>query len=228
LLSSPPFIINKGWGGKDYNHIVKGDVYQIMKIIDKQKVLLYFTIVLFLMLTLTSLNLATENPPLPKLEKPIFVTSCGQSPDFGTVDLLGRRAGVEMKVNHVALPEEIVGYKTLIIVIGGSGKGLGAAGIDIPEEVKRVEELIKKASEEEIFILGMHIGGVDRRGPVSADFVPFAAEADYLVVRTDGNEDGFFTNVAEENEIPLFLIEKTPELVDIFKEMFAEENETTG
>ena len=93
-------------------------------------------------------------------------------PDFGTVDLLARRAGIEMKVNHVAQPEEIVGYKTLIIVIGGSGKGLGAAGIDIPTEVKRVEEVIKKAREEGIFILGMHIGGMDRRGPTSASFVP--------------------------------------------------------
>ena len=87
-------------------------------------------------------------------------------------------------------------------------------------EIKRVEDVIKKAREEKIFILGMHIGGIDRRGPVSQDFIPFAAEVDYLIVRTDGNEDGFFTNVAKEKEIPLFLIEKSSELVGIFKEIF--------
>ena len=196
-----------------------------MNILSKQKMILTFIVMTVLILTLTSLSLATENPAIPKLEKPIFVTSCGQSPDFGTADLLGRRAGLEMTVNHVAQPGDISGFKTLIIVLGGSGKGLGAAGIDIPEEVKRVEALVKKANEEGMYILGMHIGGVDRRGPVSADFVTFAAEADYLIVRVDGNEDGYFTNIAEENEIPLFLIERTPELVGIFTEMFTEETE---
>ena len=193
--------------------------------INKQKLLLIFLVITALSLTSFSFCLATENPALPKLEKPIFVTSCGQSPEYGTAQLLGKRAGLEMKADPLAKPADIIGFKTLIIVIGGSGKGLGAAGIDTPAEIKRVEDVIKKAREEKIFILGMHIGGIDRRGPVSQDFIPFAAEADYLIVRTDGNEDGFFTNVAKEKQIPLFLIEKSPELVDIFKVMFTEEEE---
>ena len=190
-------------------------------VINQRSFLFRFSIILIIVLSLSSLGFAIENPSLPSLNKPIFVTSCGQSPDYGVVDLLGkRRAGLELKVNPLAKPDDLIGFKTLIIVIGGSGKGLGAAGIDVPEEVKRVEELIKKAKEEGIFILGMHLGGVERRGPVSQEFVPFAAKVDYLIVRTDGNEDGFFTNVAKEKEIPLFLIEKSVELVEILKEIF--------
>jgi hypothetical protein len=193
-----------------------------MRIINKQKLLLIFSVMTALILNSVSFCLAIENPALPKLEKPIFVTSCGQSPDYGTAELLGKRAGLEMKADSLAEPEDIIGFKTLIIVIGGSGKGLGAAGIDVPQEVKRVEDLIKKAREEKMFILGMHIGGLDRRGPVSQEFVPFAAQVDYLIVRTDGNADGFFTNIAKEKQIPLYLIEKSPELVDIYKIMFTE------
>jgi hypothetical protein len=191
-----------------------------MRIINKQKLLLIFSVMTALILNSVSFCLAIENPALPKLEKPIFVTSCGQSPDYGTAELLGKRAGLEMKADSLAEPEDIIGFKTLIIVIGGSGKGLGAAGIDVPQEVKRVEDLIKKAREEKMFILGMHIGGLDRRGPVSQEFVPFAAQVDYLIVRTDGNADGFFTNIAKEKQIPLYLIEKSPELVDIYKIIF--------
>jgi len=199
---------------------MRKEVLNIM-VINQRSFLFRFSIILIIVLSLSSLGFAIENPSLPSLNKPIFVTSCGQSPDYGVVDLLGkRRAGLELKVNPLAKPDDLIGFKTLIIVIGGSGKGLGAAGIDVPEEVKRVEELIKKAKEEGIFILGMHLGGVERRGPVSQEFVPFAAKVDYLIVRTDGNEDGFFTNVAKEKEIPLFLIEKSVELVEILKEIF--------
>lgn len=192
-----------------------------MMVINEKRVFFGFSMVLIIILILGSFCLAVENPPLPRLEKPIFVTSCGQSPDYGVVDLLGRRsAGLEIIANPTATPDDIEGFKTLIIVIGGSGKGLGAAGIDVPKELERVEELIKKAKEEEIFILGMHLGGVDRRGPISEQFIPFAAKVNYLIVREDGNRDGYFTKIAEELKIPLFLIVKNVELVEILKEIF--------
>lgn len=192
-----------------------------MMVINEKRVFFGFSMVLIIILILGSFCLAVENPPLPRLEKPIFVTSCGQSPDYGVVDLLGRRsAGLEIIANPTATLDDIEGFKTLIIVIGGSGKGLGAAGIDVPKELERVEELIKKAKEEEIFILGMHLGGVDRRGPISEQFIPFAAKVNYLIVREDGNRDGYFTKIAEELKIPLFLIVKNVELVEILKEIF--------
>ncbi len=156
--------------------------------INEKRVFFGFSMILIIILVLGSFCLAEENPPLPRLEKPIFVTSCGQSPDYGVVDLLGkRRAGLEIIANPTAESDDIEGFKTLIMVIGGSGKGLGAAGIDVPEELKRVEELIKKAKEEGIFVLGMHLGGVDRRGPISEQFVPFATKVDYCHLFVQAN-----------------------------------------
>jgi len=187
----------------------------------RKHVLLDFLVIFVFTLILESFCFAVENPPLPNLGKPIILTSCGQSPDYGIPSLLGKRIGLEMAMDPLVLPEKIVVFKTLIIVIGGSGKGLGAAGVDIPDEVRRVKEVIRKAREEEIYILGMHLGGKARRGPNSDHFIPFAADVDYLIVREEGNMDGYFTKVAKENNIPLFLIEKNPELTEkMFEKSF--------
>jgi len=196
--------------------------------LNRKHVFLGFLLIFVFILILGSFCLTGEEPPLPKLEKPplprlekpIFLTSCGQSPDYGIPHLLGKRIGLEMKMASFAAPDDIVGFKTLIIVIGGSGKGLGAAGVDIPDEVERVKEVIKKAREEKIYILGMHLGGEARRGRTSECFIPFAAEVDYLIVREEGNMDGYFTKVSEENDIPLYLMKKNPELTKILEEIF--------
>ena len=53
--------------------------------------------------------------------------------------------------------------KTLIIIIGVSGKGLGEAGVKIEKEVERAKALIAACKEKGIKIIGMHLGGVERR-----------------------------------------------------------------
>jgi hypothetical protein len=163
---------------------------------------------------------AQSQPPLPKAEAPVLITSCGQSPDAKIVSILAKRIGLEHTYDMAAKAEQLGKYKTLIVVIGGSGKGLGAAGIDVPDEQERVDKILARAREMNIFILGMHIGGEERRGPVSANFVPYAAEVDYLIVKEDGNQDGYFTKLAADNKIPLYTIQKSMEVADLLKQIF--------
>ena len=179
--------------------------------------LLIFTLIICLTSTIIS---NAQQPELPSVNLPILITSCGQSIDANIVSLLARRINLKYTYKPLAKAEEIEGFKTLIFVIGGSGKGLGDAGIDVPDEIKRCEELLKKAKEKNIYILGMHIGGETRRGPVSADFIPFAAEVDYLIIREDGNKDGYFTKVASEKKIPLYTIKQSIELQELLKKIF--------
>ena len=87
-----------------------------------------------------------DPPTRDNIIKPILLTSCGQSPDYGIPNLLGKRIGLEMEAAPLAGPDDISGFKTLIIVIGGSGKGLGAAGVDIPEEV--YDEVVLRGREK--------------------------------------------------------------------------------
>ena len=59
------------------------------------------------------------------------------------------------------------GAKTVLLVLGASSKGLGAAGISAQGEIDRTNLLIAEAKKQGIKIIGLHIGGKSRRGEMS-------------------------------------------------------------
>ena len=166
---------------------------------------------------------AWANPELPKAEAPVFITSFGQSQDANFVNLLGGRVKLDRVYRVLGTPEgdEWNSTKTLIAVLGGSGKGLGAAGLDLPSEKARCESILAAAREAKKFIIGMHIGGEDRRGPTSEAFVPYAGEVDFMIVCSDGNKDGYFTKLCEEKKVPLYIVENTKEIEGVLKQIFS-------
>lgn len=119
-------------------------------------------------------------------------------------------------------------YKSLIIVMGASLKGMGAAGISMDDEISRTEELIAEANNQGIKIIGAHIEGIKRRAQgvaagdntdeLSIDTV--APKSQLLIVRKDGNEDGRFTLIAQEKNIPLILIEKNLDLLQELEKIY--------
>ncbi len=162
---------------------------------------------------------AMAEPEIPTVGGAMLVTPFGQSQDGNFVNLLAKRNSLPTTYDlHVyAKDVDWSQYKILVCVLGGSGKGLGAAGLDIAGEVARCDELLAQAKANGIYVVGMHIGGPDRRGPNSEAFVPYAAKVDLMLVRSDGNEDGYFTDLCGENNVPLVTIEKTTELQPILK-----------
>jgi hypothetical protein len=157
---------------------------------------------------------------LPRLELPL-ITSSGQSPDALMIKLVCDQLKLKADFDKVMSPEKIKGYKTLVIGIGGSVKGLGEAGIDTAEEIDRVNRLIQAARKQGTYVLAAHIGGHPRRGDLADPFIHGAApKADFLIVRNDGNRDGLFTKIAKDNNIPIIYIEQTLEIRDILKSMF--------
>jgi hypothetical protein len=162
------------------------------------------------------------NPPLPKAEGPAFTTSFGQSQDSNFVSILSRRIKLENVHKNLGNPDgpDWDNAKTVIAVIGGSGKGLGAAGLGVPVEIKRCDSIIAAAKAQKKYIIGMHIGGEDRRGPNSQDFVPYAGSVDFMIVRADGNKDDYFTKLCNEKGIPLYIIENTKEVEGVLKQIF--------
>lgn len=154
-------------------------------------------------------------------ELPIALTNPGQAPEYSVMDLLSRRIQLPVTIDFHLEAESLEGYKTLIMIIGGSGKGLGSAGVSFPEEEERAKRLIAYAKENGIKIIGMHLGGEDRRGPNSDGMINLITpECDYVIIRADGNLDGIFTKICEENEIPLTEIERSLELTDYLKALF--------
>jgi len=105
--------------------------------------------------------------------------------------------------------ESLAGYRTLVVVVGASAKGLGAAGINEEQEMARVTALLEQAKAQDAFVLLMHVGGTARRGPSSNPLIEaVAAYADAMIVVRSGNEDGFFTQLAQEYGIPLTEVER--------------------
>jgi len=173
----------------------------------------------------------------PKAELPVMIASCGQSPGPMTLKLLIQRyvkATPVYKVQATAqdlAAEKKAGHpvKTLMIVTGASLKGMGGAGVDIQDELKRTKELIAEAKKQGILVIGAHIEGMARRAQGAApgdnsDELSIDAvcpNADLLLVRNDGNADGRFTAIAKDKKIPLITYElNTKDLPDVLKKLF--------
>lgn len=124
----------------------------------------------------------------------------------------------------VSAKESGAPYKSLIIVMGASLKGMGAAGISMEDELSRIESLIEEAQNQGITIIGAHIEGMKRRArgaapgdntdELSIDAV--APHSDILVINKEGNQDGRFTLIAENKNIPLVVVEQN---LDLLKEL---------
>lgn len=156
-----------------------------------------------------------------KFEKPIMLTSVGQSADVQMVKALLKKGGLESGFDKSITAEGLTNEKTLILAIGGSSKGLGAAGIKVEDELDRTAKLIKGARDKGIKIIGMHIGGAARRGELSDKFVNAAApNVDYLIIVEEGNKDGLFTKMSTEKNIPMDTVPKITNAVDPLKKAF--------
>lgn len=153
-------------------------------------------------------------------EAPIFVTSFGQSTDAAMLDTVMGRVGVEYKYSTNATADDIEGYKTVIIAVGASTKGLGAAGISEADETARAKAIMDKLQAEDVEVICCHIGGSGRRGTLSDVFADMVmAQCSYIVLKEDANFDGKFTDYAAAHNIPISLIYATKDTVTVFSDL---------
>jgi hypothetical protein len=161
------------------------------------------------------------NLKAPIATKPAFLTSVGQSADVEMVKVLMDRSGIpytaDVKVQAAALAPS--GAKTLVLAIGGSTKGLGAAGISADAELARAKAVIAEARKLGMKIIGLHVGGEARRGELSDKFVVAAAPlCDYMIVVAEGNKDGLFTKLCA--KIPMDTVDKITKAGDPLAKAF--------
>lgn len=192
------------------------------------------------MLAAASLALAGALPlaaqaPAPTAQLPVLLTSCGQSPGPERVKFFLNRLQLQHEFLARATAQDLVAaqqggkpYKALIIVTGASLKGMGAAGVSMPQELARTEALIAEAKRQGITVIGSHVEGMARRaqGAAAGDnsdeqsidaVMPNAA---FMIVRKDGDEDRRFTVISQKSNIPLLLFEKNMELGELLGRVF--------
>jgi hypothetical protein len=153
--------------------------------------------------------------------EPVLLTSAGQSADSQIVKVLLERNKIAMKLVPLAGPEDLEGFKTLVIAVGGSSKGLGAAGIDADKELARVQKILDKAKAAGIPVLTMHVGGISKRGELSDRFISQVIPASaFLMAIKEGDQDGFLTQTAAKGRIPAQFVDRISELQAPLKTIF--------
>ena len=158
----------------------------------------------------------------PKPSPPVLVTSLGQSLDAFQVQLAVRRAGIKFKYDPRAEVDQLDDAKTLFLAVGASLKGFGDAGITIKDELARAGHLLDAAKSRGIAIVVLHMGGEERRDALSNQLIELAApRAHRLIIRDDSDADGLFAKIANENKIPLAVIDNVTSLKQPLQELFA-------
>ncbi len=215
-----------------------------------KKIITLMTVILFI---LSSVLLAQDENP--KCDHPVLTTSAGQSADINTLNVILEQAVVKYDycdVPTLAMIKDGVGlggresgqgfhveiktdmekfkkgtsYKTIIFAIGASLKGMGASGLTVDDEIKRLENIIEYCQKNNIFIIAVHVGGESKRGAKGSDnekmIDTVAPKADYIIAVKDSNKDGRFTDIAEQNEISLTEAEYALDIVELMKKIFLE------
>ena len=156
-----------------------------------------------------------------QFEQPLLITSAGQSAEVQLVAILAKRSNLNYSLAKFAAPEDLDDAKTLVLSLGASLKGLGAAGLDVQQEKDRVAELIEAARSRNIPIVCMHLGGKERRGSLSDDFIStYLPYARIAIIVKSGNQDGLFSRICGQHDIPLVEVEKTVNAVEPLKKAF--------
>ena len=157
-----------------------------------------------------------------KFQGPVLVTSFGQSTDGSMIEqVMKRLKTVAYTYTPTATSADLGGVKTVVIAVGNSTKGLGAAGISQDQETARAKEFMAAVKKAGVKVICCHIGGATRRGALSDAFADMVLPlSSYILVKEDGNEDGKFTSFAAANNIPITLVYGSKDTVDAFKQIF--------
>jgi hypothetical protein len=154
-------------------------------------------------------------------EQPLLITSAGQNAEVQIAAVLAKRAGLEYTLSKLATAKDLENVKTLVLVMGASLKGLGAAGLDMNKERDRVTTLVAEAQKRNIPLLCLHLGGESRRGQQTDELISlFLPLAKMAIVVKSGNSDGIFTKICQEKSIPLAEVEKTVDALVPLQKVF--------
>ena len=155
-------------------------------------------------------------------ETPAVLTSIGQSADVDIVNTICSKAGIEVTKDSAVSADTLpADCKTLILAVGGSSKGLGAAGIDADQELARAKALFEKAKGQGTKIVAMHTGGSARRGTLSDSFiVPAFEAADIVIVVEEGDSDGLMKGIASKNGAAMEYVKQIADCMATLKTLF--------
>jgi len=151
----------------------------------------------------------------------VALTSVGQSPDGTMVKVIMKKIAIPVDYDKLMEAGTLGDQKVLVAVVGGSSKGLGAAGVDKEQEKARALALMDAAKAKGMKILVMHVGGEGRRGQLSDMFIEAVTpRADTIILVEGANQDGIFDRLAGEG-VQILTAETVKKTADPLKEVLA-------
>lgn len=174
---------------------------------------------------------AVSGAEVKTYQGPFLITNAGQGPGGKMARLLTTRTKtVELDKDffYNAEPQEKdldeKAYSCLVVVVGSTDKGLGASGITIDDEIERLNRMVKHAEEIKLPIIAVLLEK-DKRSeiPTNANERCIDAifpHAEWMIVVAEGNTDGRFTKLSEENNIPLTILDVAKDYTKLAAEAF--------
>ena len=199
-----------------------------------KKVIFALILAIMLIAVPTELFAVISGAPVQQMPMPVLLSSAGQGAGSKALlmlinTMLNRRITDPAKKYNVAengdiwLEDETThgeryayidsGYfKTLVLVISVTEKGLGASGITIEDEIGFLKNVLEKAKAQKMKIIAVSME-TDARAPGIPtngneriiDLV--CPQADYLVSIKANNTDDRFTKIGQQYNIPLTIID---------------------
>lgn len=174
-------------------------------------------------LALLSTAIAGIAQPAPRFGLPGLIASIGQSSDVAIVRArLDKDLKLGLRYKPAAQPSDLAGMRSLLLVVGASTKGLGAAGLDMRKEMARSRVLLEAAKAAGVPVMVLHTGGAQRRGKLTDDLASLVVpEADLVVVVAGGNRDGLFHKLAARRRVPVVEVQALPDVSGAVRSAFS-------
>lgn len=163
---------------------------------------------------------------LPTLPKPIakeyaLITSAGQGTEAYIINDIANKLMIHNYFMPQAEASNLEVVNTLVFVVGFSSIGEKLHGITYDVEKQRISELVNKSKEKDLVIITVYLGGRQQRDKRTEELLSIIIpETDYLIGTKDANNDGFLSELAKSNKLPLTLVNGVNDLSEPFASAF--------
>jgi hypothetical protein len=182
-------------------------------------------IVIFILIIMTTIipnNVITaEKAVFPK--EPVLITSLGQNPDGLMVRVVLGKIGIENDYLELASDADLSRhYLSVVMTVGVSYKGMGAAGLNYNDEINRTRKLVSEAVKKDCPIILVYLGENPWREKRTAKLIELVApHSSYIIIKENNGKDKYFTEIAQEYKITLITFDNLTQLENIFKNIFS-------
>lgn len=163
---------------------------------------------------------------IPSLPKPIakeyaLITSAGQGTDAYIVNDIANKMLIHNYFMPQAEAKNLEGINTIVFVVGYSALGGKLHDSSYEDEKQRIAGLIERCKKEELTVITVFIGGMQQRDSRSEELLSLISnKTDYLIGTKSANRDGFLSDLAKNNKIPLTLLNGVNDLSEPFASAF--------